>query len=107
MTLYTHQMIHMTDDEWGNELMLELATEAIQAFTGPGELVVEVHEHGGWFLTFARINGKIECVSSANDCAQFTQKITQFWSDYNSAGKWLKISYARPIRREKKAKVAA
>jgi hypothetical protein len=107
MTLYTHQTIHLAEDEWGNTLMQEIAESAIAEWRGPGELVVEVYEHAGWFLTFARINGRIACVSSANDCARFDQQIRQFWSDYNSAYKWLKVDYAPSVRREKKEKVAA
>lgn len=107
MTIYTHQLIFMADDEWGNRLMQQIAETAIAEWRGPGELVVEVWEHGGWHLTFARINGRIDCVSSANESARFDDQIRQFWSDYNSASKWLKVDMVRAIRREKKAKVAA
>ena len=109
MTLYTHQMIHMADDEWGNSLMQEIAETAIAGWKGPGELVVEVYEHAGWYLAWSRIDGKIACVSSANDCAQFTKKIKQFWCDFNTADKGKMVQWVAPIRREseKEAKVAA
>ena len=106
MTLYTHQLIFMADDEWGNELMREIAETAIAQWRGPGELVVEVWEHGGWHLTFARINGVTTCVSSANDCAQFDQKIKQFWSDFNQCERSKLVAWEN-IYRTKKEKVAA
>ena len=106
MTLYTHQTIHMADGEWGNTLMQEIAESAINEWRGYGHLVVEVWEHGGWHLTFAAINGVLTCVSSANDCAQFDQKIKQFWSDFNCAER-AKMVVWENIYRTKREKVAA
>ena len=107
MTIYTHQTIHLADDEWSTNLMQMIAEEAIGAWRGYGELVVEVWEHGGWHLTFAAINGVVECVSSANDCATFSKKIKQFWSEFNTADKAKLVRWGPAIRREKKVKVAA
>ena len=38
--------------EWGNELMRQMAREAFA--TDASLDAVEVHEHGGWYLTFLR-----------------------------------------------------
>jgi hypothetical protein len=102
-------MIHLADDEWGNSLMQEIAETAIANWKGPGELVVEVYEHAGWHLAWARIDGQITCVSSANDCAQFPKKIKQFWSDFNRCEREKLVQWVAPIRREseKEEKVAA
>ena len=70
--------------EWGNELMRQVAMEA---FANDASLdAVQVHEHGGWYLTFLR-DGTI--VGTANDQAQLTDKAIQFLRSiygYESAG---------------------
>jgi hypothetical protein len=70
--------------EWGNDLMRQVAMEALA--TDPSLDAVEVHEHGGWYLTFLR-DGTI--VGTANDQAQLSDEATQFLSSmygYESAG---------------------
>src|SRR6516165_7755297 len=70
--------------EWGNDLMRQVAMEALA--TDPSLDAVEMHEHGGWYLTFLR-DGTI--VGTANDQAQFSDKAIQFLNSiygYESAG---------------------
>ena len=70
--------------EWGNDLMRQVAAEAFAADASLD--AVEVHEHGGWYLTFLR-DGTI--VGTANDQAQFSDKAIQFLRSiygYESAG---------------------
>lgn len=71
------QEVHLAADEWGNSLMREIAVELINQQYNDF-YVVEVHEHGGWWLQFARFNGEVMCVGSANDSAQFTHPIRKF-----------------------------
>ncbi len=70
--------------EWGNDLMRRVAMEALAA--DPSLDVVEVHEHGGWYLTFLR-DGTI--VGTANDQAHLNDRAIQFLNSiygYESAG---------------------
>lgn len=63
----------MADDEWGNELMRQIAAER---FEKDHTLhVVEVHEHAGWYLSFNR-DGEI--VGTANDAAVISEP-TRRW----------------------------
>jgi hypothetical protein len=100
--------IHMADDEWGNELMREIAKEyfanpvynngtPVEADKRP--LVVRVHEHAGWSLSFAMIDGEMRCVSSANDAAEFGDKVNAFRKAVYHA-KWENVA---DIRRPSKA----
>jgi hypothetical protein len=70
--------------EWGNDLMRQVAEEALT--TDPSLDAVEVHEHGGWYLTSLR-DGTI--VGTANDQAHLNDRAIQFISSiygYESAG---------------------
>ncbi len=83
--LYARKLwIFLGAKEWGNELMRQVAMEALA--TDPSLDAVEVHEHGGWYLTFLR-DGTI--VGTANDQAQLNDKAIQFLDSiygYESAG---------------------
>ncbi len=76
--------IYLGPNEWGNELMLQVAKEA---FINDISLdAVQVYEHGGWFLTFLR-DGTI--VGTANDQANLSDKAIEFLRSiygYDSAG---------------------
>jgi hypothetical protein len=76
--------IYLGPSEWGNDLMRQVAKEAFPSDTSLD--AVEVHEHGGWYLTFLR-DGTI--VGTANDQAQLSDKAIQFLRSiygYESAG---------------------
>jgi hypothetical protein len=76
--------IKLGPKEYENELMLHVAMEAFA--TDPSLDAVEVHEHGGWFLTYLR-DGTI--VGTANDQARLNDKAMQFLRTiygYDSAG---------------------
>src|SRR5271166_1672001 len=76
--------IFMGPNEWGNELMRQLAREAFA--TDASLDAVQVNEHAGWFLTFLR-DGTI--VGTANDQAHLDDKATEFLNriyGYESAG---------------------
>ncbi len=76
--------VYLGPREGGNELMSQVATEA---FTDDSTVdAVQVHEHGGWFLTFLR-DGTI--VGTANDQAHLSAKAVTFLNSiygYDSAG---------------------
>lgn len=60
-----YSIIHLADDEWGNETMLRVALEYFGEH--PDVAFVEVYEHAGWYLGFRR-DGTIW--STANDMAR-------------------------------------
>ena len=83
--VYARQLfIYLGAKEWGNELMFQVAMEAFAA-----DLIldaVEVHEHGGWFLTYLR-DGTI--IGTANDQAHLSDNAKDFLSKiygFDSAG---------------------
>ena len=72
--------VYMANHEWGNELMRQLAQETFKEF--PNADVVEVVEHGGWWLMFRR---DMAVVGSANDCACYPREIVEWnrsWTDH-------------------------
>jgi hypothetical protein len=76
--------IYLGPREWANELMCQVAREAFAADTTLD--VVQVNEHGGWFLTYLR-DGTI--VGTANDQAHLNYKAVEFLNKvygYDSAG---------------------
>lgn len=76
--------ISLGPKEWSNELMSQVAREAFAA--DPNLDAVQVHEHGGWYLTFLR-DGTI--VGTANDQAILHDKALEFLNGiygYDSAG---------------------
>ena len=80
----TKLYVYLGPQEWGNELMNAVATEAFAA--DPSLDAVQVNEHAGWFLTFLR-DGTI--VDTANDRACLADKATNFLKSiygYDSAG---------------------
>ncbi len=76
--------IFLGPHEWGNDLMRQVA---MGAFSADDSLdAVEVHEHGGWYLTTLR-DGTI--VGTANDQACLSDRAIQFLKSiygYESAG---------------------
>ena len=60
-------LIHCSDSEWGNETMERLAKKCFA--DDPSIDIVEVYEHAGWHLSWAR-PGHI--VGTANDMAMFS-----------------------------------
>ena len=92
--------IYLSDDEWGNETMHLVAAEAFNQC--PDVTCIEVHEHGGWWLTFAapRDGSKVYpqdllVVSTANDSAVMTDRAMAFWKAHPS------LEWAGEIRRGK------
>ncbi len=83
--LYARKLwIFLGAREWGNDLMRQVARDAFDADLSLD--VVQVHEHGGWYLTFLR-DGTV--VGTANDLAQLDDKAREFLRsiyDYDSAG---------------------
>jgi hypothetical protein len=76
--------IFLGASEWGNDLMRQVAKEAFA--TDSSLDAVQVHEHGGWYLTFLRYG---TVVGTANDQAHLDGKATEFLNsiyEYESAG---------------------
>jgi hypothetical protein len=79
--------IHLAGDEWGNGLMTELAAEALAdpRYANYQPLVVTVHEHAGWWLEFALVDGWPTVVGTANDLAVFQGTAKRFRDQYQHA----------------------
>ena len=76
--------IFLGPNEWGNDLMRQVAREAFA--TDASLDAVQVNEHAGWHLTFLR-DGTV--VGTANDQAHLDDKATEFLNSiygYDSAG---------------------
>jgi hypothetical protein len=76
--------IFLGPNEWGNDLMRQVAREAFA--TDASLDAVQVNEHAGWYLTFLR-DGTV--VGTANDQAYLDDKATEFLDriyGYDSAG---------------------
>lgn len=65
-----YDMIHLADNEWGNELMQQIAMEHFSQH--PDCQFVEVREHAGWFLCWRR---DMSCWGTANDMARLRQPL--------------------------------
>ena len=67
----SYDSIFLADNEWGSDLMEEVADHWFNH--NPDCHFVYIYEHAGWSLMFHhnKMNGKRECVGSANDLAQF------------------------------------
>jgi hypothetical protein len=93
--------VFMASDEWGNELLHKLAAEYLAQHLDKPNLVVSVHEHGGWYLDFTHAkpgsNGPI-LVGTANDTATPSPERRRFWERVNG----LPEVYVDSIRRETK-----
>lgn len=66
--------VHLSREEWGNELMDKIANEVYEAHkdkAGDVPLVIIVYEHAGWSLGYAMIEGKLQTCYSANDAAVY------------------------------------
>ena len=62
----TYDMIFLADNEWGNQIMREVAEQWFKSH--PDCDFVQVYEHAGWALAWHR---SMECVASANESAAF------------------------------------
>ena len=89
--------VHLADNEWGNDVMHRVATELLRSKQYQKPLVVEVHEHGGWWLQYTLAkNGEVMVVGTANDGALFQGEAMEFRKKAAKA----EIVYAGNIRRE-------
>lgn len=74
--------VHLADNEWGLEIMDRLAREYIDKHVSQvkaGETIcVTIHEHGGWWLSYTMIGGKMITVGSANDRAIYKDSVREW-----------------------------
>lgn len=94
------QVVQMADDEWSSQeiggIMDRIAKEILTGKNPPN--IVTVQEHGGWFLQYAMIDGKIEIVGTANGSAFFTDRIKEYRESIFNA----KFTYLPRIERPKR-----
>lgn len=89
-----HVIVKLARHEWGVELMNRIAQSVIEDL-GAG-VVVEVWEHGGWWLCYTWLEGHTVVVGSANDQAAWSPRVKAFWDRANSE-EW---EYLPEINRE-------
>lgn len=79
--------IRLGDKEYGNELMLKVATEAIAEARDRKHVHVTIIEHGGWWLQYAFLNdADMVVVGSANDSACYSKRVEEWWAWANAQG---------------------
>ncbi len=72
--------IRMANNEYDTNCdMRKLAEEQFALHPEVENLIVEVYEHGGWWLGFAKDDGQIIIVSTANDMATVNPARRRFW----------------------------
>lgn len=88
--------IHLGSNEWGNQLMRQLADDYAAEHPDVRPLIVSVHEHAGWHLSYlygaAGIAEGTIC-GTANDAAVLSRAVVEF-------GKGItKVEFVGNIRR--------
>ncbi len=72
--------IYLAGNEWGNELMRKVADDFARDNAGR-PLIVEVHEHAGWYLAYLygapHIDDGTIC-GTANDGASLSPAVVRF-----------------------------
>lgn len=88
--------IYLASNEYGNELMAEVASEWFASPEGKSDLatVCYVHEHGGWALGYTMIGGRLVIISSANDSALWQGQAKQFRERIRGA-EWIYLPETR------------
>lgn len=71
-------MENCADDEWGNEIMRQIAIERFAK--DPSIDIVEVREHAGWHLSF---NRNMDVVGTANDMAQLSPAVAEWRKQFD------------------------
>ena len=73
--------IHLASDEWGNGLMPMVANIYAEQHADKRPLIVTVHEHAGWFLSYLYgapgITDGTIC-GTANDDAELPRGVIEF-----------------------------
>lgn len=95
--------IHLADNEYGSTLMRTIAEEILSSHPHKERLVVNVYEHGGWWLEYALVGGEVKIVGSANDRAQWSEPVRAWWEWWNKC----KAEYLPTIRRQAQGEVVA
>jgi hypothetical protein len=80
MTVY-RVFIHLASNEWGNDLMGLVADDYATEHPDQRPLIVSVHEHAGWHLSFlygaSGIDDGTIC-GTANDAAVLSPAVLDF-----------------------------
>jgi hypothetical protein len=91
--------------EYGNDKMRAVADQVAAQLLPPKEfsnqpdrdaLLLNVHEHGGWFLQyFYDANNKGKIVGTANDTAQFDGETKALRARLNESNEWESLGEIR------------
>lgn len=90
MTVY-RCWVRMADNEWSGDrngqIMPELAREYAERLKDKRPLVINVHEHGGWYHTylFSGLYPNGLLIGTANDAAQWSAEVRAVWKSLEGA----------------------
>ena len=88
MSKVTIQIVHMSDSEWSSQAngrLMDRIAEAVLLGENPPD-IVEVHEHGGWFLQYAMLGQELTIVGSANEGWLKPARVLNFLRDVREIG---------------------
>lgn len=92
MSKVIRQRVYLGAKEYGTDKMREVAAEIFAAHPDTEYMIVEVHEHGGWWLHFIRSG---VTVGTANDAASLSKEAYAFGDTVKGFG----TEYLPDIRR--------
>lgn len=89
-----YQPVYMAENEYDRgRLMDKIAESILAAPENEGKtMIVCVHEHAGWFLDYAMVDGMPRIVGTANDQVAFPPEV-RAWSATIRAGMTLEGAY--------------
>lgn len=77
ITSFPLEYVYLASDEWGNEIMQQVADETLDKMNHPLACVC-VYEHAGWYLEYARVDGRTVCIGTANDMAKLSEPALRY-----------------------------
>ena len=95
--------IHLASNEWGNEFMRQVADEFAKDHPDNRPLIVSVHEHAGWYLSFLYgapgiADGTI--CETANDSAVLPRAVLDFGVSHIDAGSRVELGGYTQVGKE-------
>lgn len=94
--------VYMAPNEWSSRVsMRDIAIEQLDALPADYQTwsTCVVHEHGGWWLMYARVDSDVVCVGSANDQAVYPEHVRRWWHYRNELTKVVGVEY-RSVKRQ-------
>jgi len=71
------EYVYLADNEWGSDFMIKVAEDTLDRMNHPLAAVC-VYEHAGWYLEYARVDGRTVCIGTANDMAKLSEPALRY-----------------------------